>query len=110
MSQIKKICEDVAQWVFHYRNIVLASIVAIAAIALAIFNSVMLPDKVGLNMLESGNFALLVDKSLAIWGSLAITAFCLLLVLISKKVLYPWLISLFSLVIPLAIWVMNLLG
>ena len=38
----------------------------------------------------------------------ALTAVCLLLMFISKKVLYPWLISIFSLVLPILILITNI--
>ncbi len=107
--RVKQLCKIIGHWMFQFRNVLLAAVVGVAAVLLAIRNSTALPEKVGLNMLESGEYALIVDRSLAIWGPLAVTAFCLLLVLVSKKVMYPWLISLFSLVLPLAIWAMNLL-
>jgi len=43
----------------------------------------------------------------AVMGPLALTALCLVMVFCSKRVVYPWLISIFSLVIPIVIWITN---
>ena len=40
-------------------------------------------------------------------GPLILTCFCLLLMFCSKKILYPWLISVFSLMLPIVLWLTN---
>jgi len=92
---------------FKIRSVILAFPVAVGAAAMAAYNYIKLPDSVGLTFAASGEYALMVSKTVAVFGPLAITAVCLLLMFISRKVLYPWLISLFSLVLPLFIFFMN---
>lgn len=42
-----------------------------------------------------------VSRDMAIIGPLAVTGTCLVLMFLSRRTVYPWLISIFSLVIPL---------
>lgn len=97
-------------WVFIYRlrSVFLAIISALAAIWVMLWCSPRLPDSVGIHLLSNGQFLLLVPKQIALLGSLAITAACLLLMFCTKKPLYPWLISIFSLVLPLFFLFTNL--
>lgn len=92
---------------FKLRSVLLAIPVAVAAIALAIKNNARLPAEVGLNMQASGEYAQFVSRNLAVMGPLAVTAVCLLMMFCSRRVVYPWLISLFSLILPIFIWFTN---
>lgn len=98
------------KWVYKLRSILLAVPVAAVAVILAFYNAIKLPKEVGINLLASGDYGLIVDRSLAVLGPLAITVICLLLMLSSRRMAYPWLISLFSLVLPVLILVTNLLA
>lgn len=95
------------KWAYKLRSVVLAIPVAIGAVVLAIFNHSNLPDVVGINIQASGEYAETISRSVAVFGPLAVTAVCLLMVFISRRVLYPWLIALFSLALPLLIYVTN---
>ena len=95
------------KWLYKLRSVILAVPVAVGAVILAIHNQAKLPDVVGINIQASGEYAQTVSRSVAVLGPLAVTAVCLLMVFCSKKVLYPWLISLFSLVLPLLIYITN---
>ena len=92
-----------------FKKVWLAVPVAIAAVYLAIYTGAKLPRYVGINLLENGDYAFLVTREIAIMGPLAVTAVCLLLMFCSKRVLYPWLVSVFSLVLPLLILLINIL-
>lgn len=107
LQDIWSVIKMTATWAYKLRSVLLAIPVTVAAIALALKNIGRLPEQVGINLLESGEFAILVSRGVAVMGPLAITALCLLLMFCSKKVLYPWLISVFSLVIPLLLWITN---
>lgn len=95
------------KWIYNLRSIFLAVPVVIGAIRLAVWNLSRLPDTVGILILSSGEYQWLVEKGIAVMGPLAVTAACLLLMFISRRVVYPWLISLFSLVLPLLIYITN---
>ena len=92
---------------YKLRSVILAAPVAVGAVILAIHNQIRLPDMVGINIQANGEYAQMLSKSAAVLGPLAVTAVCLLMVFCSKKVVYPWLISLFSLVLPLLIYITN---
>ena len=95
------------KWVYRLRSVILAIPVATVAAFLAIYNEATLPSKVGINLQASGEYAQMVSREVAVLGPLAVTAVCLLMTFCSKKVLYPWLISLFSLTLPLVILLTN---
>ena len=50
----------------------------------------------------------LVTRNYAVFGPLLVTGFCLLLMFCSRKTLFPWIISIFSLVLPYLIYLTNL--
>ena len=95
------------KYAYKVRSLVLSIPVFICAGALAIRNARLLPEYVGINLLASGEYQYLVTRGVAVLTPLALTVLCLLLMLCSKKVLYPWLISVFSLVLPLVILLTN---
>jgi len=98
---------SVWKWVYRLRSVILAIPVAVGAIVLALHNQANLPETVGINIQATGEYAQTVGRSVAVLGPLAVTAVCLLMVFCSRKVLYPWLISLFSLVLPLLVYITN---
>ena len=102
------ICEEVGVYLFHFRKLLLCIPVVVASIYLARLNWTQLPDQVGLSLMANGQFAQLVEKDLAVYGPMGVTAVCLLLMLCSRRALYPWLISVFTLVLPILILVTNI--
>ena len=104
-SLFKMIC----MWVYKLRSVVLAIPVAFAAVLLALDNLIKLPETVSLCMPMAGGDGFAVEiialsKMVAVIGPLLITAACLLMMFFSRRVAYPWLISVFSLVLPLFIY------
>ena len=93
------------KWIYNLRSIILAVPVVIGAIRLAIMNMSRRPDSVGIMLLSSGAYQWMVDKPIAVMGPLAVTAACLFLMFISRRVVYPWMISIFSLALPLLIYI-----
>lgn len=109
-STWKNICEVaklVGTWAYKLRSLLLSIPVVVVAITMAIQNMARLPAMVGINLLASGEYQFMVVKMVAVVGPLALTALCLLLMFSSKKVLFPWLISVFSLALPWLIWITN---
>ena len=96
-----------AKWAYQLRSVLLAIPVAVAAVALALRNMVSLPEEVGINLLATGEYQYLVGRGVAVMGPLAVTGVCLLLMFCSRRVLYPWLISLFSLILPVMVLLTN---
>lgn len=101
LQRFGNVLKGIWTWFYRLRSVVLAIPVATAAVFLALYNQINLPAKVGIDLQATGEFATLINRELAVFGPLAITAVCLLLMFCSRKVVYPWLISLFSLVLPL---------
>lgn len=99
-------------WVYRvimrFRKLFLLIPIVYGALKLAMYNQEHLPEQVGLNLLESGEYAYMVARDVAVQGPLAVTAACLLLMLFSRRTLYPWLISAFSLVLPILILITNI--
>lgn len=92
---------------YHLRKLVLAVPVVIAAVMLAMHNMKTLPETVGIDLQANGQFAQTISRDMAVYGPLVITGGCLLMMVFSRKVIYPWLISVFSLVLPLLLLALN---
>lgn len=114
MDKVKYFCQKVGEalrifWVYvvKLRKALLAFPVAWATMILAIKNLVDLPEHVGLDLQSDGTFSILIAREIAVLGPIAITAFCLLLMFVSKKTLTPWLVSVISLLLPLVILITN---
>jgi len=105
--KIGKVLRIVWAYIYRLRTVFMAVPVVIAAIVLAVMNLGRLPDSTGLWLLTNGEFLILVPKLVAVLAPIAITALSILLVLCSKKAFYPWLISIFTLVLPLLIYYTN---
>lgn len=107
MDKTGKVFSGIGKWIFRLRALILAIPVLIAALRLARVNYELLPEMVGLNIQSTGEFSLMVTKEVAVYGPLVVTLGCLLMVLLSRKTLYPWLISVFTLILPILILVTN---
>lgn len=113
-EKTKKFSKEAFAWlcvawknIVRLRKVIAAVPVGVGAIILAINNLSKLPDSVGINIQSDGTFSVLVARELAVLGPIAITAICLLLMFSSKRILTPWLVSLFSLAIPLLLLITN---
>ena len=94
--------------IYRLRSLFLAIPVIFLALRLAAYNSEHLPLLVGLDLQTTGEFARTISRQTAVTMPLAITGGCLVLMCLSRKTLYPWLISLFSLVIPVLLLITNM--
>ena len=54
-----------------------------------------------IGLMENGSFTLQIARVIAVFIPCIITGLCLLLMFCSRRMTYPWLISIFSLVLPL---------
>ena len=66
-----------------------------------------LPEEVGINLLANGQYEYLISRGLAVMAPLVVTGACLVMMWFSRRTIYPWLISIFSLVLPWLIWITN---
>ena len=107
-KQVLHVFAVIGSWIYKLRSVVLAIPVVAAAFLLAKENMEKLPEFVGINMQTTGEFAMMIERDVAVFVPLIVTAGCLLMMFISRKVLYPWLISIFSLILPLLLWFTNI--
>ena len=107
-SKIKKVAGILIMCVYRLRSVFLAIPVVYYALKLAAYNGTHLPEEVGINLLSTGEFAMTISRELAVTGPLVVTGACLMLMATSRKALYPWAISIFTLVLPLLILISNL--
>lgn len=95
------------RYVVKLRKVFMAVPVGVGAVYLAMNNMSQLPETVGIDLQSDGTFSMLIAREMAVLGPIAITALCLLLMFCSKRTLTPWLVSVFSLAIPLLILITN---
>ena len=96
------------QVIMRFRKIFISIPVVYGALKLAVYNRDHLGSEVGILLQENGSYAYTVARDAAIMGPLAVTAVCLLLMFCSRRTLYPWLIAMFSLVLPVLILITNI--
>ena len=93
---------------YRLRKVVMAAPVVYYALRLAAYNAVNLPQSVGLNLQSTGEFAMHISRYAAVVGPLALTGGCLAMMFLSRKAMYAWAISIFSLALPLLILFSNI--
>lgn len=108
IGSVNRVINIIGLVLFRLRKIVLAVPVVYYALKLASYNGEHLPEQVGLNLQSTGEFAMTISRSMAVTGPLALTLSCLFLMLCSRKALYPWAISVFTLALPVLLLVSNL--
>lgn len=108
VKKINSLINFIGTVLFRLRKIVLTVPVAYAAAKLALYNREHLPEQVGINLQSSGEFAQMITRDMAVMGPLGLTAACLLLMFCSRKAMYPWAISVFTLALPILILFTNL--
>ena len=106
-GKIGNVFYQIGLWIYRLRRFILAAPVIIAALKIADMSMERLPEMVGLNLQSTGEFAQIVTREYSVYGPLGVTGLCLLLMFFSRKVLYPWLISSFTLVLPIFIYLTN---
>lgn len=107
LKKISNVIGGILTWIYRLRGIFLAIPVVYAALKLASYNMEHLPQIVGINLQASGAFADTISREFAVYGPLGVTAACLVLMLCSRKVMYPWAISVFTLVLPILLLISN---
>lgn len=108
LGKTGKVLKTIGIWLYRLRGVFMAIPVALAAWKLADYNMEHLPEMVGWDIQSSGEFAMMIERDVAVYGPLAVTAACLLLMLFSRRAFYPWVISIFTLILPVLILVTNM--
>lgn len=104
----KEVWKKASPWLWQFRKVLLAIPVVYIAFYFARLNWNVLPDMVGLNLQTDGSYAQYLTKSVAVWGPLGVTGGCLAMMFLSRKTIYPWMICMFSMLLPLLILVSNI--
>lgn len=110
---VKKTANEVGKvlgFLYRMRKVFLAVPLLAAAVHLAEKNFAELPAQVGLQLTEMGNFTRMYPKELAIWIPFSATFCCIILMFLSRKCVYPWLIGILTLVLPVLLLFMNQFG
>lgn len=106
-------------YMFIFRGLILSAPVVTVAIILASKCSTDLPESVMITLpaidtaSDASVFGFLVfnaqyiTRSMAVTAPLVLTIACLLLTICSKRIFYPWLISVFTLIVPIFLLVSN---
>ena len=102
-----RVLSRIAYFFYCIRSVFFALPIVYLALRIRDMCTEKLPETVGLFLQSSGDFAMLLPRDTAINSCMLITGGCLLMMFLSRKTLYPWLISLFSLVLPLLILLIN---
>ena len=108
IRKIQRIIGIIVSVIYHLRKVVLTIPVAYYALKLASYNGSHLPQTVGLFLQADGSFLMEFARSLAVTGPLVITGGCLAMMFLSRKALYAWAISVFSLALPVLLLISNI--
>ena len=98
---------SIGKWIFHLRGFFMAIPVVLAALYLATKNMARLPEEVGINLLANGQYEYLVSRGLAVLVPLIVTGVSLIMMFLSRRTIYPWIISIFTLILPWVIYITN---
>lgn len=107
VAKTNRVINIAGLWLYRLRKVVMAAPVVYFAWKLAQYNLQHLPEEVGINLLSSGEFARTISRSMAVMGPFGLTVGCLLLMFCSRKAMYSWAISIFTLTLPLLILLTN---
>ena len=95
-------------WIWRLRKVLFAIPVVYLALYFARLNWNALPEYVGLNLQTNGEYAKYITREMAVYAPLGITGGCLAMMFLSRKTVYPWMICMFSMLLPLLILITNI--
>lgn len=107
LKKISDIIDVILTVIYRLRKVFMAIPVVYFAIKLAQYNLENLPSIVGVNMQANGAFTEMLSRDVAVMGPLAVTGFCLVMMFFSRKAIYPWAISIFTLILPVILLISN---
>ena len=108
LAKIGAVLAIIGTWIFKLRKLIMAIPVVIAAIWLAVYNMEHLPEQVGLNLQSTGEYAKYISREMAVYAPMGITGGCLAMMFLSRKTVYPWMICMFSMLLPVLILITNI--
>lgn len=107
------------KYIYMFRGILISAPVAAAAVLVASWGQKNLPEMVDITHVvvdKEAEGALLglfvmtseqISRDVAVGAPLFLTALCLVFTILSKRTLYPWLISIFTLCLPIVMYFLN---
>ena len=107
-KKVKRICKKVWPWIWQARKLLLAIPVVYLMLYFARLNWNVLPEQVGLNLQTTGEYAQYITKELAVYGPMGVTGGCLAMMFLSRKTVYPWMICMFSMLLPMLLLITNI--
>ena len=107
-QKVKAVWAVAWPWIWRFRKVLLAIPVVYYGLYFARLNWNLLPEQVGLNLQTTGEYAQYITREMAVYGPLGVTAACLVMMFLSRRTVYPWLICLFSMLLPVLIMVSNI--
>lgn len=107
-GKVWKVLKEIGVWIWRLRGIFISIPVLWVAIRLGVINRARLPEEVGILLMEDGSYKMMVSRSTAVMAPIMITIGSLLLTCLSKRNLFPWLVSVFTLLLPILIWLSNI--
>lgn len=107
-KKVKKVWAAAWPWIWRFRKVLFAIPVVYYALYFARLNWNMLPEQVGLNLQSTGEYAKYISREMAVYGPLGITGGCLAMMFLSRKTVYPWMICMFSMLLPALILITNI--
>lgn len=107
-QKVKKAWAAAWPWIWRFRKVLFAIPVVYGALYFARLNWNMLPEQVGLNLQTTGEYAKYISREMAVYAPMGITGGCLAMMFLSRKTVYPWMICMFSLLLPALILITNI--
>ena len=107
-QKVKKVWVIAWPWIWRFRKVLLAIPVVYYGLSFARLNWNLLPEQVGLNLQTTGEYAKYISREMAVYTPLGITGGCLAMMFLSRKTVYPWMICMFSMLLPLLILITNI--
>ncbi len=95
-------------WIWRFRKVLFAIPVVYLMLYFARLNWNVLPEQVGLSLQSTGEYARYITREMAVYGPMAVTGGCLAMMFLSRRTLYPWLICMFSMLLPGLILITNI--
>lgn len=120
LRKIGNVFYKIGYYLYLFRSVILAAPVAAVAVMIASTNLERLPEKVEITKMaidtkaQDAMFGFLVlsadtiSREAAVFGPLMLTAVCLVMMIFSKRAMYPFLIALFTLCLPFALYYFNI--
>lgn len=107
-GNVKKIWAVAWPWIWRFRKVLLAIPVVYYGLYLARLNWNLLPEQVGLSLQTTGEYSKYISREMAVYGPMGITGGCLAMMFLSRKTIYPWMICMFSMLLPVLILITNI--